>query len=54
MFDLQTLLAAIVIGGAFVYAALVLVRKSRAFSTKSTCADDCGCSSKSKTSKAIH
>ena len=54
MFDLQSLIAAIVIGVAVVYAAAVLFRKSKTFSIKSDCADDCGCASKSKTSKALH
>lgn len=54
MFDLQTIVAAVVIGGAFVYASLMFFRKSKAFSTKSDCGDDCGCSSKSKVSKVLH
>jgi hypothetical protein len=56
MIDLQTLVAAVVVGGAFVYAAFVFLHKSKAFSAKNDCADDCGCgcSAKSKTSKARH
>jgi hypothetical protein len=54
MFDLQTIVAALVIGGAFVYASMMFLRKSKAFSTKGDCADDCGCSSKSKVSKVLH
>ena len=54
MFDLQSIIAAILIIGALAYAAVALSRKTRAFSRKSACADDCGCSSKSKTPKIAH
>jgi hypothetical protein len=54
MFDLQTIIVMIAIASAGVYAASIFVRKSKAFSTKNDCADDCGCSSKSKTPKSAH
>ena len=54
MFDLQTTIAALLIIGALAYAAVVFSRKTRAFSPKGGCADDCGCSSKSKTPKIAH
>lgn len=54
MFDLQFLIVALLIAGAATYAAWTFMRKSRSFSKKSDCADDCGCSSKSKTPKAAH
>ncbi|PYT00932.1 MAG: hypothetical protein DMF63_04500 [Acidobacteria bacterium] len=54
MFDLQTIIAALLIIGALAYASVVLLRKTRAFSRKGACADDCGCSSKSKTPKTAH
>ena len=54
MFDLQFLMVAFLIAGAVTYAAVTFVRKSSMFSKKSNCADDCGCSSKSKTPKAAH
>jgi hypothetical protein len=54
MFDLQSIVAALLIIGALSYAAVVFSRKTRAFSRKGACADDCGCSSKSKTPKTAH
>jgi len=54
MFDLQSIIAGLLIFGALSYAAVVFARKSRAFSNKGACADDCGCSSKSKTPKTAH
>jgi hypothetical protein len=48
MFDLQFLIVALLIAGAAAYAAVIFLRKSSAFSKKSNCAGDCGCSSKSK------
>ena len=54
MLDLQFLIVALIIAAAGVYAAVIFVRKSSAFSRKSNCVDDCGCSSKTKTTKAVH
>ena len=54
MFDLQSIIAALLIIGALAYAGIILSRKTRAFSRKGACADDCGCSSKSKTPKIAH
>lgn len=54
MFDLQSVIAIVVIGGAVLYAASMFLRKSKAFTVKNTCGDDCGCSSSSKTPRAVH
>ena len=55
MFDIQYIVVALIVFGAIGYAALVFIKKSRGFSTKTKCADDCGCSSsKSKTPKIAH
>jgi hypothetical protein len=51
---LQSLIVMIVVGVAIIYAASVFLRKSKAFSSKNDCADDCGCGSRSKTTKAVH
>jgi hypothetical protein len=54
MLELQNILAALLLGGALTYAATMLWQKMRAFSRKADCADDCGCSSKTKTPKPVH
>ena len=54
MFDVQFLIVAFLIAGAVAYAAVAFLRKSSAFSKKTDCADDCGCTSKTKTPKAAH
>lgn len=54
MFDLQYIIVALVLLGAFAYVARMLVRKTRSFSPKSNCGDDCGCSPKSKTPNIAH
>jgi hypothetical protein len=54
MFDLQTIIVAVILIGAVAYASSMFLRKARGFSRKSACADDCGCSSKSKTIKIAH
>jgi hypothetical protein len=54
MFDLQSIIAVLLIIGAAVYAGTIVLRKTRSFSRKNACADDCGCSSKSKTPKIAH
>jgi hypothetical protein len=54
MFEVQNIIVAIILIGAFAYAGAMFLRKARGFSKKSACADDCGCSSKSKTIKTAH
>jgi hypothetical protein len=54
MMDIQTIIAGLIILIAVAYAAMVLLRKTKAFSPRSTCVDDCGCSSKSKPAKVVH
>jgi hypothetical protein len=54
MLDLQSIIAGFIILAALLYAASILLRKTKAFSRKADCADDCGCSSKSKTPKPAH
>ncbi|MEP7147626.1 MAG: FeoB-associated Cys-rich membrane protein [Acidobacteriota bacterium] len=54
MLELQNIIALLVLGAAVFYAGTMLWKKGRAFSAKSGCADDCGCSSKSKTPKIAH
>jgi hypothetical protein len=54
MFELQNIIALLILGAAVFYAGTVLWKKTRAFSVKGGCADDCGCSSKSKTPKIAH
>lgn len=54
MMDIQTIIAGLIIVIAVAYGARVLLRKTKAFSPRSTCVDDCGCSSKSKAPKVAH
>jgi hypothetical protein len=54
MLELQNIIAALILVGAFVYAATIIWKKTRAFSGKAGCVDDCGCSSKSKSPKIAH
>jgi hypothetical protein len=54
MFDSQNLIVAAIILGASLYAASILLRKTRGFSRKAECAEDCGCDSKSKSPKSAH
>jgi hypothetical protein len=54
MMDIQTIIAGLIILVAVAYATKALLRKSKAFSPRSACVDDCGCSSKSKTTKVVH
>jgi hypothetical protein len=54
MMDLQTIIVGILLIGALAYAASIFLRKTKSFSSKSACADDCGCSTKSKTPKIAH
>lgn len=54
MFELQNIIAVVLIAGALVYTGFIFLRKTRAFSSKAKCADDCGCSSKTKTLKSIN
>lgn len=48
MFDTQTIVAGLIIVGAFAYIGLIALKKVRAFSPKKSCGDNCGCSSGSK------
>ncbi|MBE7516738.1 MAG: FeoB-associated Cys-rich membrane protein [Chloracidobacterium sp.] len=41
--DLQYFIVIVIILGAIIFAAKTLVQKSRAFSPKPSCGDDCGC-----------
>ena len=52
--DIQAIIAAIVVLGAFAYAASSLMRKRKMFSKRSSCSEGCGCASKSKTPDPIH
>jgi hypothetical protein len=52
--DVQLLIVGIVILSAVAYAGAVFWRKTRAAVGPASCADDCGCSSKSKTPKIAH
>ena len=54
MLDLQNIIAILILGGALAYAAVMFWKKTRSFSKKGACADDCGCSSKTKTPKTAH
>jgi hypothetical protein len=46
--ELQGIIVGIVLVAAAFFAATAFIRKSRSFSTKGDCDDDCGCSSKTK------
>jgi len=52
--DIQIIIVGLVILAAVIYAVKVLQMKTKAFSPKTACSDDCGCSSKSKTPKPAH
>lgn len=52
--DIQALIVVAIVVAAVVYAGAMFLRKTKAFSPKSKCADDCGCGSKTKTPKAAH
>ena len=54
MLDIQSIIAALLLVGAFAYAATMLWKKTRAFSMKADCGGECGCSSKTKISKIAH
>ncbi|MEO8042360.1 MAG: FeoB-associated Cys-rich membrane protein [Acidobacteriota bacterium] len=54
MFEFQNIIAMLILVAALAYAGTMLWKKTRAFSGKAGCADDCGCSSKSKTPKIVH
>jgi hypothetical protein len=54
MLDIQSFIVALLLVGAFGYAGTLLWKKMRAFSAKSDCGDDCGCSAKTKISKIAH
>ena len=44
MMDFQTIIVGLILIAAAIYAATMLRRKADAFSTKSDCGDNCGCS----------
>ena len=44
MIDLQTIIVGLILIAAAIYAGTMLRRKADAFSTKSDCGDNCGCS----------
>ena len=52
--DLQAVIVIGIVTLAVIYAAITFLRKTKAFSPKRECAEDCGCSSKTKTPKAAH
>jgi len=54
MLEIQNIIAAILLAGAFAYAGTMLWKKARAFSNKGNCGDDCSCSAKTKISKIAH
>lgn len=45
---MQEIIAIAVIGAAFIYVASMIFKKTRSFSSKFGCANDCGCSAKTK------
>jgi hypothetical protein len=45
----QNIIAALIVIAALAYVGSMLLRKARAFKPKAGCADDCGCSAKTKT-----
>ena len=54
MMDLQNVIVGFILIAAAIYAATMLRRKADAFSTKSDCGDNCGCSAGSaKPKRAI-
>ncbi len=55
MMEAQNIIAGSIILIAVAYATVIALRKGRALSPKSKvgCSDDCGCSSKSKSVKAV-
>ena len=52
--DVQAVIVIGIVAIAVIYAAVAVLRKTKAFSSKGECAEDCGCSSKTKTPKAAH
>ncbi len=56
MMDTQNIIAGMIIFAAVAYASIVAIRKGRTLAPKSKadCSDGCGCSSKSKSPKAVH
>jgi hypothetical protein len=52
--DYQAVIVVAIIAVAFLYVAMTFLRKTKAFSPKATCDEDCGCGSKDKTPKAAH
>jgi hypothetical protein len=46
--DLQYIIVGLVIAAALAYAVVTISRKTRSFSTRSECQDDCGCGGNSK------
>ena len=52
--EVQAVIVIGIVAIAVAYAAVTFLRKTKAFSPKGECAEDCGCSSKTKTPKAAH
>ncbi|HVF31213.1 MAG TPA: FeoB-associated Cys-rich membrane protein [Pyrinomonadaceae bacterium] len=52
--DIQLIIVGIVILAAAAYATSMFTRKSRSMVSKSACADDCGCSTRTKTPKTAN
>ena len=51
--DVQYIIVALIILAALGYAAWMFIGKTKAFSKKNGCADDCGCSSKTTSTPKI-
>jgi hypothetical protein len=54
MLEMQNIIALLILGGAVFYVGSVLWKRTQSFSGKAGCADDCGCSIKTKISKIAH
>ena len=52
--DIQVIIVVAIIAVAVLYTAMTFLRKTKAFSPKASCDEDCGCGSKDKTPKAAH
>ena len=52
--NIQNIIAAVIILGAFAYVVNILLKKTRSFSRKSGCANDCGCGSKADKAQSIN
>ena len=52
--EIQVFLVVAIVAVALLYVTLTFLRKTKAFSPKASCAEDCGCGSKDNTPKAAH